>query len=67
MADPKNLKGKLFAGCSLRGPAAANPDQATYEFGSELAGDASVAAFKNVTYGESGQQLTGNRRGKTGR
>lgn len=39
-----------------RGPAAADPSQATYEFGNELAEGGSLAAYQNLTYGEAGQR-----------
>lgn len=59
MADAKGPKAKLFAANQRRGGAAAGRSQGTYEFGAELTGGTSMAAAKNVTYGESGQQVAG--------
>ena len=57
MADAKGPKARLFAQNHRRGGAAASRTTASYEFGSELTGDTSMAAAKNVTYEESGQQV----------
>jgi|GEM_PF-2804600 len=64
MADAEHLKAKLFADGQTRGRAAANPDQGTYEFGTELTEGGGVAALKNATYGQSGQRSAGARMGK---
>lgn len=55
MADAKYRQAKLFADGLTRGQAAANPEKGTYEFGTELTEGGSLAAYKNVTYGASGQ------------
>lgn len=64
MADlDKHLQAKQWADGRSRGRAAASPEQGTYEFGTELTEGGSLAALKNVTYGQSGQQTAGARRG----
>ncbi|HWI53592.1 MAG TPA: hypothetical protein VNT01_15750 [Symbiobacteriaceae bacterium] len=64
MGDAEHRKAKLFADGRNRGLAAANPDQGTYEFGTELTHGGGLAALKNATYGQSGQQTAGARMGK---
>jgi len=47
-----------------QGRAAADANQATYEFGTELTDGGGVAAVTNQTYGESGQRTGADRRGQ---
>ncbi|HYF94912.1 MAG TPA: hypothetical protein VD969_22080 [Symbiobacteriaceae bacterium] len=61
MGDAKHRQAKLFADGRTRGQAAADPEKGTYEFGTELTEGGSLAAYKNVTYGASGQQRAGAR------
>lgn len=65
--DAKHLGAKLFADGLTRGNASAEPEKGTYEFGTELTEGGGLSALKNVTYGASGQQTAGARRGKQGR
>jgi hypothetical protein len=62
----KHRMAKAWAdGRTCRGPAAANPSDGTYEFGMDLTpSGSSLAAYKNVTYGESGQKAGASLRGK---
>lgn len=65
--NAKNLGAKLFDDRLTRGYATAEPEKGTYEFGTELTEGGGLSALKNVTYGASGQQTAGARRGKQGR